>query len=109
MGIVVKAKSIYPNHTHRFGNNVIKFDNRGFFETTNSKLIYELEKHSGKRGYWSIIETKERTTEYKGGTPRGKSYLVADAIKLGFQRETGINPFKARVEQLIEYINYKRG
>jgi hypothetical protein len=104
----VTAVSPVPNHTHNGDGVLIQFDQKGFFKTKKSNEIRVLEKYSGRPGFWGIISTRERNSDYKG-TIRNKPYLVIQCLKLGFREKTGRDPRNARVEELIEFIEYKRG
>jgi len=106
--MIVTAVSVVPNHEHNSKGVHIKFDEKGFFRTNKSREIEVLEKYSGRPGFWGIISTRERNSDYKG-TIRNKSYLVVQAMKLGFRENTGRDPKSARVEELIEFIEHKRG
>jgi len=108
MGFTVTAVSVVPNHEHNSGGVHLKFDSRGFFRTNKAKEIAILEKYDQRPGFWGIIDTRERSTDYKG-TIRNKPYLVYQAMKLGFREKTGKDPRNTRVEELIEYIENKRG
>ncbi len=105
---MITAVSPVPNHEHNSDGVRIKFDARGFYKTNRPNEIRVLEKYSGRPGFWGIIDTRERTTDYKG-TVRNKSYLVVQCLKLGFREETGKDPRTTNVAELIEFINYKRG
>lgn len=105
---MVTAVSVVPNHEHRSDGVHLKFDHAGFFRTNKPKEIAVLEKYDQRPGFWGIISTRERSSDYKG-TIRNKPYLIYQAMKLGFRENTGKDPRMARVEELIEYIEHKRG